>query len=184
MLSRQLCILQQEFLSTRWRYICQVPNTLKVKKKIKSELISLYNFRYGYPLPTLAIETSRYSVNQLFTNLLDAYVEHKVDPLVGTIEPSMYLGRFQWDNEMEIGKLRPYAHECCDNLVGVYSEIYTISPALLRPILEPIVLTVSEELARLMSCVQEFSYTGAIQANVDIRLIRDALKFYTNETGK
>lgn len=135
-------------------------------------------------MPTLAIETSRYSVNQLFTNLLDAYVEHKVDPLVGTIEPSMYLGRFQWDIEMEIGKLRPYAHECCDNLVGVYSEIYTISPALLRPILEPIVLTVSEELARLMSCVQQFSYTGAIQANVDIRLIRDALKFYTNETAK
>ncbi|XP_014092975.2 exocyst complex component 2 [Bactrocera oleae] len=165
------------------RMLCCLANCAYCNKSFFPHVGDIF-VKYGYPLPTLAIETSRYSVNQLFTNLLDAYVEHKVDPLVGTIEPSMYLGRFQWDNGMEIGKLRPYAHECCDNLVGVYSEIYTISPALLRPILEPIVLTVSEELARLMSCVQEFSYTGAIQANVDIRLIRDALKFYTNETGK
>lgn len=140
--------------------------------------------RYGYPLPTLAIETARYTVNQLFTNLLEEYVEHKGDPLVGTIEPSMYLGRFQWDHEMEIGQLRPYAHECCDNLVGVYSEIYSISPALLRPILESIVQTISEELARLMSCVQRFSFTGAVQAHVDIRLLRDALEGYVNETAK
>ncbi|XP_017477844.1 PREDICTED: exocyst complex component 2 [Rhagoletis zephyria] len=165
------------------RMLCCLANCAYCNKSFFPHVGDVF-VKYGYPLPTLAIETSRYSVNQLFTNLLEAYVEHKGDPLVGTIEPSMYLGRFQWDNEMEIGKLRPYAHECCDNLVGVYSEIYTISPALLRPILEPIVLTVSEELARLMSCVQEFSYSGAIQANVDIRLIRDALKFYTNETGK
>lgn len=132
----------------------------------------------------MAIETARYSVNELFLNILDAYVEHKGDPLVGTIEPSMYIGAFQWNTEMFIGQLRPYAHECCYNLVAVYSEIYTVSPSLLKPILEPIVLTISEELARLMSCVQTFSYTGAIQANVDIRLLRDALKLYTNETGR
>lgn len=141
-------------------------------------------YRYGYPLPSLAIETARYSVYKLFSNILDAYVEHKGDPLVGTIEPSMYLGGFRWDMTMPIGQLRPYAHECCDNIVAVFSEIYTVSPALLRPILEPIVLTIAEELARLMSCVTQFSISGAIQANVDIRLLRDSLKVYTNETGR
>ncbi|XP_037957649.1 exocyst complex component 2 [Teleopsis dalmanni] len=165
------------------RMLCCLANCSYCNKSFFPHVGEIF-VKYGYPLPTLAIEASRYAVNELFTNLLEAYVEHKGDPLVGTIEPSMYLGRFQWDNEMEIGKLRPYAHECCDNLVGVYSEIFTISPALLRPILEPIVLTVSEELARLMSCVQKFSYTGAIQANVDIRLIHDVLNYYTNETGK
>lgn len=37
----------------------------------------VWHFRYGYPLPSLAIETARYSVNKLFSNILDAYVEHK-----------------------------------------------------------------------------------------------------------
>lgn len=165
------------------RMLCCLANYAYCNKSFFPKIGDIF-VRYGYPLPTLAIETARYTVNQLFTNLLEEYVEHKGDPLVGTIEPSMYLGRFQWDHEMEIGQLRPYAHECCDNLVGVYSEIYSISPALLRPILESIVQTISEELARLMSCVQRFSFTGAIQAHVDIRLLRDALEGYVNETAK
>ncbi|XP_013098613.2 exocyst complex component 2 [Stomoxys calcitrans] len=165
------------------RMLCCLANCAYCNRSFFHRVGKLFE-RYGYPLPSLAIETARYSVNKLFSNILDAYVEHKGDPLVGTIEPSMYLGGFQWDVEMPIGNLRPYAHECCDNLVGVYSEIFTISPALLRSILEPIVLTISEELARLMSCVPQFSYSGAIQANVDIRLLRDTLRVYTNETGR
>lgn len=68
--------------------------------------------------------------------------------------------------------------------VGVYSEIFTISPSLLRLVLEPIVQTVAEELARLMSCVQKFNAYGAMQANIDILLLRDALKLYSNSTAK
>lgn len=55
---------------------------------------------------------------------------------------------------------------------------------MLRLVLEPIVQTVAEELARLMSCVQKFSAYGAFQANIDIQLIRDALKLYSNDTAK
>lgn len=43
---------------------------------------------------------------------------------------------------------------------------------------------VAEELARLMVCVQRFSANGALQANVDIRFIRDSLKLYSNSTAK
>lgn len=43
---------------------------------------------------------------------------------------------------------------------------------------------VAEELARLMSCVQRFSANGALQANIDIKFIRDTLKFYSNSTAK
>lgn len=43
---------------------------------------------------------------------------------------------------------------------------------------------VAEELARLMSCVQRFSANGALQANIDIRFMRDTLKLYSNSTAK
>lgn len=77
---------------------------------------------------------------------------------------------------MILSKRRPKA--------GVYSEIYTISPALLRIVLEPIVQTVAEELARLMSCVQKFSEYGKFQANIDIQLMRDALKLYSTDQAR
>lgn len=43
---------------------------------------------------------------------------------------------------------------------------------------------VAEELARLMACVQRFSANGALQANIDIRFIRDSLKLYSNSMAK
>lgn len=165
------------------RLLCCLANCSYCNKVFLPNLGGLFT-KFGYPVPKLAIETGRASINDLFCSLLDTYVEHKSDPLVGTIEPSMYIGRFQWDLMRETGKLQPYAHECCDNLVAVYSEIYTIAPMLLRPVLEQIIQTVAEELARLMTCVQKFSASGAVQANVDIRLLRNALRFYSNATAK
>lgn len=132
----------------------------------------------------MAIEMSRSNINSLFTQILEVYVEHKCDPLVSAIEPLMYLGSFQWNTVHQVKGPRPYAQECLDNVVGVFSEIYIISPALLRPILEPIVQTIAEEVSRLMLQVKKFNAIGAVQANVDIKLIRDAFKLYSNESAK
>lgn len=171
------------FVPWEQRLLCSMANCSYCNRMFFPNILSLFS-KYGYPQPKLAIESSRAHINALFTNILETYVEHKSDPLVGTIEPSMYLGAFQWNTVTKATKLRPYAQECLDNLVGVYSEIFTISPFLLRPVLEPIVQTVAEELARLMTCVQKFNAVGAIQANIDIRLLRDALKLYSNESAK
>ncbi|XP_055588064.1 exocyst complex component 2 [Uranotaenia lowii] len=165
------------------RLLCCLSNCIYCNKLFFPKLGGLFT-KHNYPIPTIAIENSRSTVNGLFSSLLDMYVEHKSDPLVGTIEPSMYIGRFQWDQVGPSDKLSPYAHECCDNLVSVYSEIFSISPILLRPVLEPIVQTVGEELARLMTCVQKFNINGAVQAKVDIHVIRDAVRVYSNDTAK
>lgn len=170
-------------VSWEQRLICSLANCAYCSKTFFPQ-ISILFAKYGYPKLSLAIESSQATINSLFISILETYVEHKSDPLVGTIEPSMYIGKFNWNSVQKIGKLRPYAHECLDNLIGVYSEIFTISPFLLRSVLEPIVQTVAEELARLMTCVQKFNAIGAIQANIDIRLLKDALKVYSNESAK
>lgn len=172
-----------DFLSWEQRLLCCLANCAYCNKIMFPQIDQIFT-KYGLSHVKLAVENGRSNMNQLFSSLLEVYVEHKSDPLVGTIEPSMYIGHFQWNMVTEIGKLSPYAHECCDNLVGVYSEIFSISPFLLRPVLEPIVQTVAEELARLLTCVQRFSQLGAIQAYVDIKIIQDALKVYSNTTAK
>lgn len=43
---------------------------------------------------------------------------------------------------------------------------------------------VAEELSRLMICGRRFSANGALQANIDIRFIRDSLKLYSNSMAK
>lgn len=170
---------------TSWdqRLLCCLSNCLYCNKIFFNRLATIFS-KYGYPMSKLVFEEGRVTVNKLLNSIVETYVEHKSDPLVGTIEPSMYIGRFQWDLVTKADDLRPYAQECCDNMIGVFSEIYAISPLLLRQILEPIIQMVAEELARLMSCVQRFSANGALQANIDIRFLRDSFKLYSNVTAK
>lgn len=170
-------------LTWEQRLLCCLANCAYCNKIVFNNINSTFS-SFGLTNIKLAVEHGRGLINELFARLLDTYVEHKSDPLVGTIEPSMYIGRFQWNLVTEIGKLSPYAHECCDNLVSVYSEIFSISPFLLRPIMEPIVQMVGEELARLMACVQKFSQIGAVQAYIEIMVIQDALKVYSNTKAK
>lgn len=140
--------------------------------------------------------------------VLDAYLERRCDPLVGTIEPSMYLGGLEWDFDTEPTHLKPYAQEILANLIAVHAEvmfvvwqtlsrdnIYYISniifsqvrrvaPALLQRILSHIIETIAEELARLMSCVTQFRPAGIIQARTDIILLRNALQVYSTSRAR
>lgn len=166
------------------RLLCCLANAAYCNKMFINNLGNLFT-KHGYPVPKLALENSRINVNSVFANLLEIYVEHKADPLVSTIEPSMYIvSHFKWNCVEKFDNLSPYAHECLDNVVAVYSEIFAISPFLLRPILEQIIQTIAEELARLMASVDEFNTNGKKQATLDIRLIRDVLRLYSNERAK
>ncbi|KAG5674156.1 hypothetical protein PVAND_004140 [Polypedilum vanderplanki] len=167
------------------RLLCCLANAAYCNKIFINNNLSNLFVKYGYPVPKLALENSRSNVNMVFGNLLEMYVEHKADPLVSTIEPSMYIvSHFKWDGVEKFDNLSPYAHECLDNVVAVYSEIFAISPFLLRPILEQIIQTIAEELARLMVSVDDFNVNGKKQATLDIKMIRDVLRLYSNERAK
>ncbi|CAO1435915.1 unnamed protein product [Diamesa tonsa] len=167
------------------RLLCCLANSAYCNKLFYPALAQLFA-KYTFPVPKTALENSRSNVNSVFSNLLEIYVEHKADPLVSTIEPSMYIvSHFKWNAVEKCESLSPYAHECLDNIVGVYSEIFSVSPFLLRPILEQIIQTVAEELARLMAdCSRNFNDNGRMQASLDIKLIRDAVRVYSNERAK
>ncbi|KAG5344167.1 EXOC2 protein, partial [Acromyrmex charruanus] len=160
-------------------------------------LISLSNIRYtlniilprigdalkaqGYPELSTAIgwNSDWTQLETLDSAVLDAYLERRCDPLVGTIEPSMYLGGLEWDFDTEPTHLKPYAQEILANLIAVHAEVRRVAPALLQRILSHIIETIAEELARLMSCVTQFRPAGIIQARTDIILLRNALQAYS-----
>ncbi|XP_066587508.1 exocyst complex component 2 [Prorops nasuta] len=165
-------------------------------------LISLSNIRYtlntilpkmreflksqGYPDLSAAVDwnTDWTQLDTLDTAVLDAYLERRCDPLVGTIEPSMYLGGLEWDFDTEPTHLKPYAQEILANLIAVHAEVRRVAPALLKRVLSHIVETIAEELARLMSCVTQFRPAGIIQARTDITLLRNALMPYSTPRAR
>lgn len=138
----------------------------------------------GFNTVSVPIKNSTIKLDNLEKSILEKYLEQKSDPLVGTIEPSMYLGRFDWDMTVIPTDIRPYAKECINNLISVQSEVNTISVMLLNSVLPKIVETIAEELYRLMSCVKKFSKEGAQQARADIGALTDFFEGYLSENAK
>ncbi|KAF4523334.1 hypothetical protein B566_EDAN013529 [Ephemera danica] len=141
------------------------------------------------PPLALAREAAVASLNTLDKSLCESYLESRTDPLVGTIEPSMYLGRFDWGtwpgprSEQE-RDVRPYIKEILANLIAVNAEVQKVCPGQCRRVLAHVVEMVAEEVARLMSCIASYSEEGALQAHIDLALLRKALDHYSTPTAK
>jgi len=63
------------------------------------------------------------ALSDLDRKVLETYLEQRADPLVGTIEPSMYLGGFDWDTAGKPTDVRPYVKELLTNLTSVHAEV-------------------------------------------------------------
>lgn len=96
---------------------CQFTN-----KMVLSSIQQLFQ-KQGYPTPFISIETAKSTLNTLDKSIQEAYLEQKCDPLVGTIEPSMYIGRFEWDTRNQTNQVSPYVKECISNLISVQTEV-------------------------------------------------------------
>lgn len=108
-----------QIISWDQKLLCCLANCLYCNKQFFVYLHSIF-IKHSYPISRIVFEDGRMTINKLMSSIVSTFVEHKSDPLVGTIEPSMYIGKFQWDLVTSAEGLRPYAHECCDNLVSFF----------------------------------------------------------------
>lgn len=137
----------------------------------------------GYPKPDEPVHNTKCRIENLEKLILEKYLEQKSDPIVGTVEPSMYLGRFDWDSKFPPNDIQEYVKECINNLIQVHAEVNSVSPALVDMILPQIVQTIAEEIYRLMSCVRKFSTPGTQQARIDIIAFKEFFTHYCNENA-
>lgn len=165
------------------RLLTTLSNCQYTRTVVFTNIIELFT-KNNFPVPKVPIDNVCGKLELLEKSILDAYLEQKCDPLVGTIEPSMYLGRFDWDTKITPSDIRPYAKECIHNLIHVHAEVNGVSPRLLDSVLPQIVQTIAEELYRLMSCVQKFSVPGIQQARADIAALKETFACYSTDKAK
>ncbi|XP_020832311.2 exocyst complex component 2 isoform X7 [Phascolarctos cinereus] len=124
------------------------------------------------------------SLKELDQRLFENYIELKADPIVGSLEPGIYAGYFDWKDCLTPTGVRNYLKEALVNIIAVHAEVFTISKELVPRVLSKIVEAVSEELSRLMQCVSSFSKNGALQARLEICALRDTVAVYLTPESK
>ncbi|XP_075441928.1 exocyst complex component 2 [Ascaphus truei] len=128
-------------------------------------------------------QVSTDSLKELDQRLFGTYIENKADPIVGSLEPGIYTGYFDWKDCPSPTGVRNYLKEALVNIIAVHAEVFTISKELVPRVMSTIVEAVGEELSRLMQCVSSFSRNGGLQARIEICSLRDAIAVYlTNES--
>ncbi|XP_045510493.1 exocyst complex component 2 [Colias croceus] len=127
---------------------------------------------YEFPKPALALQTTKDALSDLESNIAETYIEQKGDPLVGTIEPSMYMGRHKIDPDAMVDDARPYVYEIINNLIAVHAEVDSICGAAASRYVRDICETVCEEVARLAACAPPHSRATAFRARLECALLR------------
>lgn len=117
-------------------------------------------------------------VKNLDQRLFETYIELKSDPIVGSLEPGIYAGYFDWKDCLTPTGVRTYLKEALVNIIAVHAEVFTISKDLVPRALSHIIEAVAEEMSRLMQCVSSFSKNGALQAKLEICALRDAVSSF------
>uniref|UniRef100_A0ABI8A953 Exocyst complex component 2 n=1 Tax=Felis catus TaxID=9685 RepID=A0ABI8A953_FELCA len=129
-------------------------------------------------------QVSMVSLKELDQRLFENYIELKADPIVGSLEPGIYAGYFDWKDCLPPTGVRNYLKEALVNIIAVHAEVFTISKELVPRVLSKVVEAVSEELSRLMQCVSSFSKNGALQARLEICALRDTVAVHLTPESK
>ncbi|KAB5539898.1 hypothetical protein PHYPO_G00094460 [Pangasianodon hypophthalmus] len=134
--------------------------------------------KHGFTTAEKITRVSIEAVRQLDERLLESYIEKKSDPIVGSLEPGIYAGYFDWKDCLPPTGVRSYLKEALVSIISVHAEVFTISKDLVSRVLSKIVESVAEEMSRLMQCVSSFSKNGALQARLEICALKDAVVCY------
>uniref|UniRef100_A0A9J8ADR3 Exocyst complex component 2 n=1 Tax=Cyprinus carpio carpio TaxID=630221 RepID=A0A9J8ADR3_CYPCA len=130
------------------------------------------------------IRVSIEALRQLDEYLFETYVEKKSDPIVGSLEPGIYAGYFDWKDCLPPTGVRSYLKEALVSIISVHAEVFTVSKELVPRVLSKIIEAVAEEMSRLMQCVSSFSKNGALQARLEICALRDAIEPYLTSESR
>uniref|UniRef100_A0A671QSZ6 Exocyst complex component 2 n=1 Tax=Sinocyclocheilus anshuiensis TaxID=1608454 RepID=A0A671QSZ6_9TELE len=132
----------------------------------------------GFTTAEKIIRVSIEALRQLDEYLFETYIDKKSDPIVGSLEPGIYAGYFDWKDCLPPTGVRSYLKEALVSIISVHAEVFTVSKELVSRVLSKIIEAVAEEMSRLMQCVSSFSKNGALQARLEICALRDAIELY------
>nr|CAB3243970.1 exocyst complex component 2 [Phallusia mammillata] len=166
------------------RLIIGISNLFHTTTNLIAPLLQQFK-ELDFPNVEVTEQTCESATAELDKKLFDAYLEHRVEPLTGALEPGMYAGNFDWNNCLKPSDVRPYIKTALMSIITIHSEVYSICPALVVRVMTDVIQAVADELLRLVECVTRIGVNGSLQARLDIETIQQAtVSFATRDSDK
>ncbi|NXD28447.1 EXOC2 protein, partial [Spelaeornis formosus] len=176
-------IHEESSLSSEQRLLIALSNCRYLERHTFLNIAEHFE-KHGFQGVDKITQVGMESLKELDQRLFEMYIEFKADPIVGSLEPGIYAGYFDWKDCLIPTGVRNYLKEALVNIIAVHAEVFTISKDLVPRVMSRVVEAVSEELSRLMQCVSSFSKNGALQAKLEICALRDTVAIYLTPESK
>lgn len=132
-----------------------------------------------------SVERAGQTYTELQDRLFEAYLEERVDPIIGIIERSMYLGQYDWGKvEHPPTDVRTYVKEILINIAHVHAEVVGVWPGLVGGLIGRVVEGVGEEMSRLITCISQWSKYGSLQAHIDVTALATVLQNHMSQNAR
>uniref|UniRef100_A0A8C1AGM8 Exocyst complex component 2 n=1 Tax=Cyprinus carpio carpio TaxID=630221 RepID=A0A8C1AGM8_CYPCA len=167
-----------EHLSTKEQHLLIILSNCQYLERHTFLNLAEHLEKNGFTTAEKIIRVSIEALRQLDEYLFETYIEKKSDPIVGSLEPGIYAGYFDWKDCLPPTGVRSYLKEALVSIISVHAEVFTVSKELVSRVISKITEAVAEEMSRLMQCVSSFSKNGALQARLEICALQDAIEPY------
>jgi len=177
-LSDQICSVSQVE-----KFIIGISNLDFTKHQI---IPNLYNKLESNKFPNLA--RIQKSVEELWVEnrkkLFNCYCEKRIEPMIITLETGMYAGKFNWENAPKPSNVRSYIKLILMKIISLHSEVFFISPNLVKDVMNEVISCVAEEILRLTQCVTNWSPNGVQQILLDVSTFRESTEAFSTNKSK
>uniref|UniRef100_A0A8C1JXM8 Exocyst complex component 2 n=1 Tax=Cyprinus carpio TaxID=7962 RepID=A0A8C1JXM8_CYPCA len=170
--------IQEDFVSKPEQHLLIILSNCQYLERHTFLNLAEHLEKNGFTTAEKIIRVSIEALRQLDEYLFETYIEKKSDPIVGSLEPGIYAGYFDWKDCLPPTGVRSYLKEALVSIISVHAEVFTVSKELVSRVISKITEAVAEEMSRLMQCVSSFSKNGALQARLEICALQDAIEPY------
>uniref|UniRef100_A0A8C1TGB7 Exocyst complex component 2 n=1 Tax=Cyprinus carpio TaxID=7962 RepID=A0A8C1TGB7_CYPCA len=170
--------IQEDFVSKPEQHLLIILSNCQYLERHTFLNLAEHLEKNGFTTAEKIIRVSIEALRQLDEYLFETYIEKKSDPIVGSLEPGIYAGYFDWKDCLPPTGVRSYLKEALVSIISVHAEVFTVSKELVSRVISKITEAVAEEMSRLMQCVSSFSKNGALQARLEICVLQDAIEPY------
>jgi exocyst complex component 2 len=144
------------------------------KVKVLPKLIECFK-NHGYANYKYVTESAQHLLEELSLKVITVYIDSKELPIVGTLEPAMQAGDWDWEECLIPTEVRGYVKDTLLKLVRVHAEVYSVVPIFVVRILSKIIEAMVAEVTRVLQCVPGFGENGAMQARLELSVLEKAL---------
>uniref|UniRef100_A0A8C2K543 Exocyst complex component 2 n=1 Tax=Cyprinus carpio TaxID=7962 RepID=A0A8C2K543_CYPCA len=169
--------IQEDFVSKPEQHLLIILSNCQYLERHTFLNLAEHLEKNGFTTAEKIIRVSIEALRQLDEYLFETYIEKKSDPIVGSLEPGIYAGYFDWKDCLPPTGVRSYLKEALVSIISVHAEV-RFSKELVSRVISKITEAVAEEMSRLMQCVSSFSKNGALQARLEICALQDAIEPY------